>query len=90
MASYAQRATSLVGALINGTPTNAQVNRVGAAIASTTGQAEIYAALSDAGRAEFIVRHFRAITIEWARSSDIKAAMQAVQSSAETDLPETP
>lgn len=90
MATYAQRASSIVGAIINATPTNAQVNRVGVAIASMAGQSDHYAALSDAAKAEFIVRHYRATTIDLVRSSDVQTAMQAAQSSAATDLPEAP
>ena len=91
MATYAQRAQAIVGTGVrNDTATNAQIDRVGRAIAANTGQADFYAGLTDAQKAQFIVAFFRATVIGWVREADTTAALAAAQSSAATDLPEAP
>lgn len=90
MATYAQRAQAIADAIVNATATQTQVNRLGEAIAFNTGQTAHYASLTLAQKAEFIVRHYRGVSIEWVRSADVQAAMQAAQSSAAADLPEAP
>ena len=90
MATYAQRAQAIADAVLNAAATPTQINRVGAAIAVMTGQESHYAALSNAQRAEFMVRHYRSVTIGWVRSSDANTAADQAQAQAEIDLPETP
>lgn len=90
MATNAERATAIVGAVINGTPTNAQIDRVGAAIAYLTDQSVAYAAMTQGQRAAFIVAYFRGTVVGMVRDADTRAAAIAAQSSAATDLPESP
>lgn len=90
MATNAQRAQAIVGAVINGTASNAQINRVGVAIALLSDRSAEYDAMSDGQKAEFVVRHYRDSTIALVRRADVITAERAAQSSAETDLPETP
>ena len=90
MATNAERATAIVGAVINGTPTNAQVDRVGAAVAFLTDQSAAYAAMTQGQRAAFIVAYFRATVVGWVQTADVRAATLAAQSTAAADLPEAP
>ena len=90
MATYAQRAQAISDAIVNGTATQSQINRIGEAIARNSGQAEHYAGLTLAQKAEFIVRHYRTRTLEWVRAADTDAAVIAARAAAATDLPENP
>ena len=90
MATYAQRAQGIANAIVNGTATLAQIDRIGTAIAANQARAEEYAALTSAGRAEFLVRYFRDTTLAIVRAADMQAAMATAQSSAASDLPEAP
>lgn len=92
MATYAARAQAIVGTGVmnNAAATNAQIDRVGLAIARMTGNQDYYLALGLAARAEYIVRYYRELTLGWVRTTDAQAAAQAAADAAAADLPEAP
>ena len=93
MATNAQRAQSIANAVVNGTATLAQIDRIGRAIAAQAGRSAEYLTLADADKAAMIVAHYRAVTLAWVQQADAWAAQEAArlaQSSAAADLPEAP
>lgn len=90
MATYVQRAQAIGDALINGTATPTQIDRLGVAFARQSGNAAHYASLTSAAKAEFLVKAVRANLIAVVTSADVNHAAQAAASSATTDLPENP
>lgn len=90
MATYAQRAQAIGDALINGVATAQQIDRLGVAFARQSGNADHYAGLTNAGKAEFLVKAVRSHLIAIVTSADVNHAAQTASSSAATDLPENP
>jgi hypothetical protein len=94
MATYVQRAQAIADALYNGVASPAMVNRIGLGIAASEGRETEYGAMTNAQKAEFIVRHYRRHTIQLVSVRDERIASLSATTSAhaavETEFAEAP
>lgn len=77
MATYLQRAQSIGNAIVNGTATLQQIDRLGQAIAYQTGRREQYLTLATEQRAQFVVESIRGYVVGLISSMDGQIASQA-------------
>lgn len=89
MATYLQRAQSIGNAIVNGTSTLQQIDRLGQAIAFRVGSREHYLSLTTDQKAEFIVRNLRDEFIGLITTMDVQLAAQSASSTAATEFRES-
>lgn len=79
MATYAQRITAIGNALVNGTATTPQMDRLGAALAGRAGRAAEYAAATQAGKAQIAVEETCRVLLDVIRQHETVAATASVE-----------
>lgn len=92
MATYLQRGQAIGDALINGTATPAQLDRLGTALAANTGQLAAYQTGTNAVKAAIYVAAFRAWVLGQIQLYESKQAVTVAGQNASnqvlTDFPE--
>jgi hypothetical protein len=94
MATYLQRGQAIGDALINGTATASQLNRLGKALSYREARLSEYEAGTNAQKAEIYVTAFRQFCLQVLREYEgheaVDAARAAAEGAVETDFPEAP
>lgn len=94
MATYLQRGQAIGNALINGTATPEQLNRLGMALANREARLQEYLNGDNAKKAEIYVEAFRQFCLRALREYEgreaAQAAQQAAASTVDTDFSEAP
>lgn len=94
MATYIQRGQSIGNALINGTATYAQLDRLGKALAYRSGQLDAYLVGDNNTKAQLYVAAFREFCIgalkEYEASEAVVQASDNAAVAVDNDFPEAP
>lgn len=94
MATDLQRVQAICDGLVNQVATQAQIGRLGAAMATQAGRLAEYQAASNAGKSRIFLDVLRAFCLNTIKSTEAASAAQAAANTAsadaETSLPETP
>lgn len=94
MATNIQRGQAIGNALINGTATLAQLDRLGRALAYREAQLQTYENSDNDGKASIFIEAFRSFCIRALKDYESLAAEQAAKEAAaskvETDFPQAP
>lgn len=94
MATFIERGQAIGNALINGTATLAQLDRLGKALAHAEAREAEYLASNNAGKAQIYVEAFRAYCIrvlkEYEQQQAVASAKAAAAATVDTDFPQAP
>lgn len=94
MATYVQRIQAIGDALINGSATPTQLQRIGEALAMHGSAHAEYLAATNAGKAEIAVRELRKTLLAIIKNAEsaeaVRSAMLGSSSAVDTDFTESP
>lgn len=94
MATYVQRAQAIGNALVNGTATPAQIDRLGRALANGAARLAEYDAATNAQKAGFLVaevrRHILGVIKQFEAEDAVRAATTVANTTTDADFSETP
>lgn len=90
MPTKTQRIKAVADALLNTTATNAQINKLGQALAARMGRLDEYTAADAAGKASIAIEELRRHLLGMIREYDALVAARAAETAADSEFPETP
>lgn len=90
MPTKTQRIKAVADALLNTTATNAQIDKLGRALAARMGRLDEYNATDAAGKVSIAIEELRRHLLGMIREYDALIAARAAESAADSEFPETP